>query len=205
MWNDIWFLCFQWSGTESRGHGQECHGQRQVGVLPELPSLPQLDACPGEAHWKHRFWQGKSFRLTLKCQLFRLHYQLRARRALSVFKYTVFHWEPEGHCQYSNIQYFIESQKGTVSIQIYSISLRARRALSVFKYTIFHWEPEGIYRHAMSLVIVSFWISVEYLWILIAPSWLSTDDMFQIPEIKRYEEENNICPLVLNTVPFWNA
>ena len=42
---------------------------------------------------------------------------------------------------------------------------------------MFHWEPEGHYRHRHCTLIVLFWFIPEHLWILIAPFWLSTDDI----------------------------
>ena len=48
---------------------------------------------------------------------------------------------------------------------------------------VFRWEPEGRYRHRHCTAIVSFWFSTEHLWIMIAPFWLSTDDIIN---------ENNI-------------
>ena len=39
------------------------------------------------------------------------------------------------------------------------------------------WKPEGRYRYRHCTVIEAFWFSTEHLWMLIAPFWLSTDDM----------------------------
>ena len=42
---------------------------------------------------------------------------------------------------------------------------------------MFRWEPEGSYCHRHGTAIVPFWFSMAHLWILIAPFWLSTDDI----------------------------
>ena len=40
-----------------------------------------------------------------------------------------------------------------------------------------YWEPEGRYCHRHCTGIVPFWFSTKHLWILIAPFWLSHDEI----------------------------
>ena len=42
---------------------------------------------------------------------------------------------------------------------------------------LFHWEPKGRYRCTMPTAKVPFWFSMEYLWIVVMPFWLATDDV----------------------------
>ena len=42
---------------------------------------------------------------------------------------------------------------------------------------VFNWEAERRYRHKYCTAIAPFWFWVEHLRMLIAPFWLSTDDM----------------------------
>ena len=55
----------------------------------------------------------------------------------------------------------VESQKGTINIWT----------------KMFCWEPEGHYRCTMSMAMAPLWLSMEHHWIVIAPVWLSTDDI----------------------------
>ena len=42
---------------------------------------------------------------------------------------------------------------------------------------MFHWEPEGRDYCTMSMAIAPLSFSIEHLWIMIAPFWLSNEDM----------------------------
>ena len=46
----------------------------------------------------------------------------------------------------------------------------------------FRCEPEGRYRCTKSMAIAPFWFSMEYLWIVIAPFRLSTDNMYSFSQ-----------------------
>ena len=62
---------------------------------------------------------------------------------------------------------------------LYTVTWEPERRYQYSK--MFHvlkiWEPEGCYRCTMSMAITPIWFSTEHLWVVIAPFWLSTDDM----------------------------
>ena len=68
---------------------------------------------------------------------------------------------------------------------------------------MFRGEPEGCYRCTKSMAIAPFWFSTEHLLILIAPFYLSTDDMFSccykthtfslMPNCGMYKNETTDC------------
>ena len=73
--------------------------------------------------------------------------------------YLVFHCENDILC---NLLYWLNKWMN-----------REREGLYLYS-KMFHWEPEGCYHRRLCTAIAPVWFSMEHLWILIVPFWLST-------------------------------
>ena len=91
------------------------------------------------------------YRVDFAHHKFALSWMKAREKILKTPKYC----KPEGHYQYSRYSMDWEPEGHSI-------------------YKIFHWEPEGHHRCTKSMVIAPLRFSMDHLWIVLVPFWLST-------------------------------